>query len=789
MFGKFQFLFLIFAFVSSAFLRAESSLWKQPIRSEEDQVKFLLHMEKEIPSLFEGMVDFDTNLFQTLIWQQKFVDEVAMQSEHTGWSQKEPELKKYKIRLMQREASDTSKASGDPKSLSRLKTDIEAGLRELEPASGQSLRQAILVKLTELAKLESGKQFDGAAAEFRAVVPASENKIYLPLSPDEKIKYLTEKLLPIVTSDEEKVKKQVEQLIRIRARDERIKHLAAVAVALGDSDELKTKEELKTKLDSMDLPIQFGTPERVRAGLEKLLDSVPTGTAALSMADRKTKFNLAKGSLSQHTGEFKDFAEKKPQVVQEVTVTEVPASHGVMRGCVGNDCASKNLVAYSNLPESRVVFIDTGKGHPSGYGEIAYVNSGADKKTAAQYFSSFNGKALSGETVDLVVRGLDAIKGLRGVERSLVLRPDQLKYNTNYDLIREAYLQMMGHDEIVPIEFKDADVRRAAKPYVAVDNYHSPDKIRTALPYAPKALPDGQSIEVVVEEAHTPEIDLSQPVDKGAALRVALELEAATEKPQYTDIQLKNLNKRQEHVDYDHNARLELRDAFLRAAHIPKEKFQETLDVLANKDHLPEEEYLKKAQEWLKAMGYEMDPNFKKTRIEPYLLGLSRAPDAFQSRYKDKLVSGALWLLQKGKHKEEVAKVIAAHPELFRDNVRLGNMLLDQSRFENTRLYYPAWQMAETLSRGGYQAESKPELLETLLSKLKTKDDRYQRKAAAGMLLKLKSHIPEATKALQEMLFETPGDLEIEQLLKETDSFSASGSLSCKSRLGSLGPH
>jgi Tfp pilus assembly protein PilO len=97
--------------------------------------------------------------------------------------------------------------------------------------------------------------------------------------------------------------------------------------------------------------------------------------------------------------------------------------------------------------------------------------------------------------------------------------------------------------------------------------------------------------------------------------------------------------------------------------------------------------------------------------------------------------------------------------------------------------------MAETLSRGGYKAESKPELFETLLSKLKTKDDRYQRKAAAGMLLKLKSHIPEATKALQEMLFETPGDLEIEQLLKETDSFSASGPLSCKSRLGSLSPH
>ena len=788
MFGKFQFFFLILAFVSSAVLRAESSLWKQPIRSEEDQVKFLLHMEKEIPSLFEGMVDFDTNLFQTLIWQQKFIDEVAMQPEHTSWAKKEPALKKYKIRLMQKENSAGSAAPADPKAVAELKGDIEKGLNEVNLQPGQTLRQAILAKLTELAKLESGKVFDGAAADFRAVVPASEHKVYLPLSPDEKIKYLTEKFLPNVIDNSENIKKQVDQLVRIRARDERIKHLAAVAVALGDSEDSMTKEELKTKLESLDLPVQFGTPEHVRAGLEKLLDSVPSGSAALSMADRKTKFNLAKGSLSQHLGEFKDFAEKKPQLVQEITVTEVPASHGVMRGCVGNDCASKNLVAYSNLPESRVVFIDTGKGHPSGYGEIAYVNSGAEKKTAAQYFSSFNGKALSGDTVDLVVRGLDSIRALRGIERSLVLRPDQLKYNTNYETIREAYTQMMGHNEIVPIEFKDADVRRAAKPYVAVDNYHSPDKIKTALPYSPKALPQGQSVEVSVEEADTPEIDLSKPVDPGAALRVALELEAATEKPQYTDIQLKNLNKLQEHVDYDHNARLELRDAFLRAAHIPQEKFQETLEVLANKDHLPVEAYLKKAQDWLKTMGYEMDLNFKKTRIEPYLVGLSRAPDAFESRYKDKLVSGALWLLQKGKDREEVSKVISAHPELFKDNVRLANMLLDQIRFENTRLYYPAWEMAETLSRGGYTAESKPELLQTLLGKIKLKDDPYQRKAAAGMLLKLKSHIPEVTRALQEMRIENPKDLEIEHLLLEAGSSLHPAFHSCQNTLKALSP-
>jgi hypothetical protein len=788
MLQRFYLLAVTTVLVLSAGLRAETSLWKQPIRTEEDRVKFLLHMEKEIPGLFDGMTDFDTDLFQTLIWQQKFVDEVASQPENFSWAQKDPQLKKYKIRLLQHDTSKKGGAVMDSTALSYLKADIKAGLAQLSGEGEHDLRGAVKAKLLEISKLESGKVFDSAAADFRDLIPKSEQKNFLPLSPQAKMDYLIHQFLPTVTIDREKVVAKIDQLSRVLARDRKIKELAAVAVALGNSEEVVDAKTLKSELDSMDLAVRFGTPEKVRTSLEKMLDSQEPGTQPISMAERKNKFNLAKGTLSEHTSKFKDFAERKPQLIQEVTVTEVPATHGVMRGCVGNDCASKNLVGYSNLPDSRVIFIDTGKGVPSGYGEYAFVNSGKEGRTRSQYFPVFNGKALSGDVVDLVVRGLDAVKKQRGVDNTLVLRPDQLKYNVNYDIIRDAFSRMMGKDS-VPIQFEDADVRRAAKPYVAVDNYHSPDKIKTALPYSPKPLASGQTIEVSAEDTQLPQLDLTQPVDKGAALRVALELEAATEKPKYSEIQLKNLDKKQEHVDYDHNARLELRNAFLRAAHIPVEKFEETLDVLANKEHLPVDEYLKKASEWLKGMGYEFDPNFKKTRIEPYLLGLYRAPDAFESKYKDKLVSGAIWLLQKGKHQEDVAAVVAKNPELFKNNVRLGNILLDLARFENTKLYYPAWEMAETLGRGGYNGESKPELIETLLVKMNQQKDFYHRKAAAGMLIKLNSHLKEAVRALKEMQRTEGHDAELGVLLAEAKHRLGSGGApksDCASSLGKL---
>ncbi|MFM8313189.1 MAG: hypothetical protein ACKOA8_02785 [Deltaproteobacteria bacterium] len=788
---KLHCLFVIFFSLFASLTQAESSLWKQPLRTEEDQVKFLLHMEKEIPGLFEGMTDFDTDLFQTLIWQQKFVDEVASQPENAAWAHKDPQLKKYKIRLIQKDTSNNSNVTLDPQSLNALRADIEAGLAQASPKAGQNLRQAIRKRLLELGNQESGKLFDGAANDFREFIPQSEHKTYLPLSPQAKLDYLTQTILPNLTSNQDAFKTRLEQLNRIMARDEKIRQLASAAVALGHEDEVMDAETLKKQLSSMDLATQFGTPDRVRLGLEKMLDSQESIESALSMAERKVKFNLAKGTLSEHTRQFKDFAEKPPQVVQEITVTEVPATHGVMRGCVGGDCASKNLVGYSNLPESRIFFVDTGKGVPAGYGEYAFVKSGSDLETHSQYFPVFNGKTLSGQVVDLVMRGLDQVKDQKGIQSSLVLRPDQLQYNSNYDVIREAFSEVMGAGE-VPIHFNDAEVRRLAQPYVAVDNYHSPDKIRTALPYAPKPLAQGQSIEVTVEDSHLPALDLNQTIDKGSALRVALELEAATEKPQYTEIQLKNLDKIQEHVDYDHNARLQLRDSFLRAAHIPKEKFEETLKVLSNPEHLPVDAFLKKASEWLKGMGYEMDPNFKKTRIEPYLLGLYRAPDAFESRYKDKIVAGTLWLLQKGKHKEEVSRALASHPDLFKGNVRLGNILLELAKFESTKLYYPSWEIAETLGRGGYNGEGRPELIETLVSKLGSDQDPYHRKAAAGMLIKLNSRVQQAKTALEEMQRKHPEDKELAVLLHEAvqpktlPSHQVHRLSPCEAKLGSL---
>lgn len=754
-------LFLAVFFFFS-FLNAEPVVWPD-ISTDEAKVQFLLYAEKLYPNLFEGMTAHDTDLLMTLSLQEKVLQSLRKDPKFAKLFSEIRERKQVNVGLVA--DVPAAKVTVDTKAFEMLRKEVEEAVTQL-PQTGDvkaNLREAIVKALT----IRPGETQDKTALKLFDNIPEADRKPLFKLSLEQKADYFKK----LVASDPAAHKKTADKLAaleQLRQRDEALRKYTALATIIASRD-------VKTSADVAKILPQLKPEEEapIFSGNEEILSSVKTilssadyeGATPFSEQKLMQSTGMVKDAMSPHTKAFKTAAAPKPpEPKQAITLTEAAAPYAIFRGCVGGDCASKNLAAYAQSPAHRIFYIDIGKGHPAAYVESQEVMSNGKKYL---YISTVNGMGLNGDHAEMAIRGLEAAKKDLGVEGILLPQPEQLGLNINYTILRDRVAQMVEGAKEVDIKFIDEDFRRALKEnyHINSDNYHSPDKIKKAVVYTPTAM-NGDKILIDVKANPGPDYK-PEPIQQGRALMLALELAHMTIKPQYSEVQLKNLGKLQEHIDYDFGTRVQLIDRILKSAKISEAEFNRIKKLLLNEEGLPFQEAVDRVAKELAKYGYTLDTKFKKSSITPFLPALLRSSDAFDKEWKDKTIAGTVTLLEQGVESDLVARTIKKHPDYFKGLSRLKNLLVKNFKFENTLQYYPAWEIAETLGKASFKIDEMPEVLEKLKSEMQ--GDYYHQKAAAGALVKMKVHPDEALGQLLKMAESQgyPMDVEFLDLMNE----------------------
>lgn len=757
----------VFFFVLTLWIALSSQLHAEPfkwpdISTDEAKVKVLLYAEKLYPGLFEGMTAHDTDLLMTLSLQEGFLKKFSDDPKFKDFIKNAADRKKISIAI--RKEEPVQQVVVDAAAFKKVGEDLNEGLKLVSPTGDfqSNLREGVVKQLV----IRPGDTPDKAAGRLAESVPDKDRKTFYKLPIQEKLKFFDSYQSGDPSTDAA-IKEKIAVVQELRQRDETLRKLVSI-VALTAGQESLTHEKVAAQLQQL-VPEEharhFSDNDQIVQRVRELLKS--------SLPDSKTEFAESKSmqatptikdAMAVHTKALKSAQPPKPSApLQEITLVEVPAWLAIFRGCVGGDCASKNLAAYANSPATRIFYVDTGKGTPGGYVESAEVMSNGKKYLNV---STINGTKLNADHTEAIIRGLHEASSKLGVEGIILVKENQLALNYNYAIMRDRVLQMIKGKSEVPMEFTDADLRRALKEghFINSDNYHSPDKIKSGILYTPDAMP-GKKMDVVVEAGKDPVMD-EGPINRGRALLLSMELAHSTVKPQYTAIQLTNLGKLQEHVDYDFGARVGLIERILGAAKVPKEEFERLRGLLANTDHLSFDDAVSRVAEELKKYGYDLDPKFKTTSMTPFIPALLRSPDVFAGKQgKDRAVAGTLTLLEQGVEKDLVIATIKEHPELFKDNNRLKNTLVNAFKFEDTTQYYKAWALADKVGAAGLKLDGMPDVVKQLRSEL-TLDD-YHKKAAVGALIKMRAHLDEAMPVLFDLAGGKKMDAELQVLFNE----------------------
>jgi len=190
------------------------------------------------------------------------------------------------------------------------------------------------------------------------------------------------------------------------------------------------------------------------APMEAALSSA-LGKTPEQLDDKEKKWAQRWGKRYSFTSEGQAYRNANHSKFQ---LDEVTPWVALFRGSVGDDCSTNGSLSPFN-PDERVFHIRGSDGKLLGY--VSGVNTVVDGKDTF-YINSLNGKEISKEQAEAILKGLEASMGQLGVSQVAVPPRSRLDILVNYKSIREgfhSFLEGRSANER-PQTYKHPDLRR-----------------------------------------------------------------------------------------------------------------------------------------------------------------------------------------------------------------------------------------------------------------------------------------------------------------------------------------
>ncbi len=284
----------------------------------------------------------------------------------------------------------------------------------------------------------------------------------------------------------------------------------------------------------------------------------------------------------------------------KIILKEVSPEVGVLRGCAGGDCSTKESFAYALNPYDKIFFITDGDNNLKGY--LAVTKTIINQKPAL-YLHTITGPKLSAIDVKEAITALYSIKDQMpadfSFEKVYIPNSNQLKTNINFVHIRDALDGMTNKKQTAPnsIVFLDENIRKILKNQT---NSTYDDPKNNQFPQEVEEVNSVKTFNLSFTQKKIPTLDENSK--KLKALKFALRLYQ---------------NKKQDLA-------LKFGEVFF------SNNFLNNLFLLTNNEsRLPVKTYLKELNDLLKKENILLDLNNSRDDSLPLKMGLINSSDAF----------------------------------------------------------------------------------------------------------------------------------------------------------------
>jgi hypothetical protein len=161
------------------------------------------------------------------------------------------------------------------------------------------------------------------------------------------------------------------------------------------------------------------------------------------------------------------------KVGDKITIKEVHPNVSIFRGYVGNDCSTSFSPGYVFTPFDRYYYIFDENNRSMGYVGISIVKLDGKK---VLYMHTIQGPNLTGEQVQMVMRGFQKVAQSFGAAAVLLSKDRNIESNVNFEPIRSAMKKAVKDKPLLPVQWEDQKYRDIISKWGSTEEYDDPKK-------------------------------------------------------------------------------------------------------------------------------------------------------------------------------------------------------------------------------------------------------------------------------------------------------------------------
>lgn len=435
---------------------SSESILLPEFRSDEDKMKFLFTIHKEIPGLFADAARYDIDLLKLLDEQGE------LQKALINYPEFQSDWEKKKLIEMSVSIEDkVTQLVGDKKLSEQQLIEWRNGLRENAEAILKSKKD--LKKMTrEIVENSQGPTSAGFLNGLILNLPKNlqveareqQKKLNGNSMRDFLMKNLPAELKDFKSNPPEKSLLSRDLIARWTAiynREKMIGPLIDLSM-ISQNRNLSLKEVLGIidNLDGQDL-INLADPDYQRIGFNKLFDNDNAKIPAQYLKYLKAyQVELPAKTI---------VAPPKLAII----IKEQNPNIAIFRGCTGGDCSTQYSFPYPNDPNERVFFIYDKDQNVKGYANTIMVTDHNGKKNL--YVNTISGSHVGTNDTELILQGLFKERAALGVENIVIPNASNLAALVNFLPVMEVYKQAASNGEVIDIIYNDQELRKNIESY------------------------------------------------------------------------------------------------------------------------------------------------------------------------------------------------------------------------------------------------------------------------------------------------------------------------------------
>lgn len=609
-----------------------------PMHDIESQIKYLIYLQNQIPSLFEQGAEYDLDLFSLIQAQNILVEELKKDPAWVKLADARPPLKDI-IVSMDRETK-TSTVVLDENAL-------KGALQGIQPP-------ASVAEWNTLIDISNSGQMRSVISGLLSLYPAAHRTRAFSFSQvSHKLHFLRQYPLP---------------------NDEFLKHFKPERVGLKERP--MNFGDLLTRLETW-----HQSEMRIAAGLTLGGGKLPFEASEI---ERKKLAEIQVSLLGQFGKKISKRGQTDRQTV--LKMKEVPPFVGVFRGLVGGDCSTSRSFLFPYMPGERTYFLYSGEGDLIGYLMGTLVLSSQTRETYF-YIHSISGPRVSKRDVQAALIGLGKAAPELGFKAPMMPTPQNIHRNINYVAIHSFFEEFRGteHHRIIYLDgpLRDRISENVNTGLEVSVLYDGP----TANPSAftvnlqPEA---SKGYNITVEPSTFGPIEFNRTLSKPLAVLSAMDLLAGENsdsarqdlRETVNDIGANNLYTGQ--IDYEIRRRAARQILSYYFLSLDGSGQFELHDHLANFESVSVREYYNRLEQ--RFAHYDIELNESLIAGRPYLFieGHLRAKDATSTTDKEMIkrtIDFTIFMLRRWQNSYMAFTTIESNPRFFQSSTKFVNFV------------------------------------------------------------------------------------------------------------------